>query len=298
MKRLSGKDERGFALLLVLWGLMILSLLTATFLRETRAGTTLARNVLENAKAEALAEAAVTRAILGLLDPDPRRGWRADGRRYQFALGEGRIEIRIQDEAGKIDLNHASAATLRALLQVAGQNSEAARSMADSILDYADPDSDRRPAGAEDPDYAAAGRMDGSKDAPFENNEELLNVLGLSNDAYDAISGGVTVFSEESEADPRTAPEVVLRAMPGLSKREIDQIMAMRSIDAPSVPRTPVEVVTINAQAATQNGGRYALEAIARVDEDAAQPFEILSWRHFWLSKASGSNPAPAAEAR
>ena len=295
MKRLSGKDERGFALLLVLWGLMILSLLAATFLRETRAGTTLARNVVENAKAEALVEAAVTRAILGLLDPDPRRGWRADGRQYQFALGEGRIEVRIQDEAGKIDLNHASAATLRALLEVAGRNSEAARSMADSILDYADSDSDRRPAGAEDPDYAAAGRMDGSKDAPFETKEELLNVLGLSRDDYDAISGSVTVFSDKSEADPRTAPELVLRAMPGLSKAEIDQIMAMRSA---SVPRNPVEVVTINAQAATQHGGRYALEAIARVHEDAAQPFEILSWRQFWPSRSGGSSPAPAAEAR
>jgi len=61
--------RRGLALVTVLWVLMLLALIAASFTRTTPAGINLARNPIESAKAEALADAGVyrgTQARLGL----------------------------------------------------------------------------------------------------------------------------------------------------------------------------------------------------------------------------------------
>ena len=282
--RLPGRG-RAFALLLALWGLILIGLVAASFQRETRVGTALARNAVENAKAEALADAGVQRAILALLDPDPRTTWLCDGRSYRFDFGEGTVTLWIQDEGGKIDLNHAPPPVLMALFQGIGVDSVGARKLADTILDYADRDSDRRPVGAEDPDYAAAGLKDGAKDAPFDRKEELLRVLGMTKTAYGAISSDVTVYSGKSDINLSTAPELVLRTIPGLTVRQRDQIMMARSSGAPS-QRARIETVTVLADATTAGGGRFIREAVARLSGEPGKPFQILSWRHTWQDES------------
>ena len=61
--------ERGIALVIVLWGLVLLAVVAASFATGSRTETILARNLVENAKARALADAGVQRAILELLMP-------------------------------------------------------------------------------------------------------------------------------------------------------------------------------------------------------------------------------------
>lgn len=275
------RREQGFALLLVLWGLILLGLIAASFLREARVSIALARNATENANAEALADAGVQRAMLGLLDPDPATAWRADGRVYRFALGEGSITVRIQDEAGKIDLVHAPAAMLASLFEAVGADLETAHRLADAILDYADRDSDRRPGGAEDSDYVAAGRKDGAKDGPFERKEELMKVLGMTPALYKAVAPYVTVYSGRSDVNLSTAPDIVLRTIPNLTAHELDQIKSARSAEAaPDVSR--VDAASIHAEAVTSGGGRFVREAVVRRSDSHDDPFELLEWRHAW----------------
>jgi general secretion pathway protein K len=57
------------ALVTVLWVLVLLSLMAASFTATTRTEINLTRNLIENAKAEALADAGVHRAIYELLSP-------------------------------------------------------------------------------------------------------------------------------------------------------------------------------------------------------------------------------------
>ncbi len=56
----------------MLWVLILLSLIAASFTRTTRTEINLTRNLIDNAKAEALADAVVYRAVYGLLAPGPR----------------------------------------------------------------------------------------------------------------------------------------------------------------------------------------------------------------------------------
>ena len=63
----SPRPARGLALVTVLWVLMLLALIAASFTATTRTEINLTRNEVENAQAEALAEAGLARALLGLL---------------------------------------------------------------------------------------------------------------------------------------------------------------------------------------------------------------------------------------
>ncbi len=65
--RTSGR--RGLALVVVLWVLVLLSLVAASFMATTRTEINLTRNLIDNAEAEALADAGVYRAIQELLAP-------------------------------------------------------------------------------------------------------------------------------------------------------------------------------------------------------------------------------------
>jgi general secretion pathway protein K len=284
------RKQRGIALVMVLWVLMLLGLVAAGFLRETRLSTGIARNALENAKAEALAEAGIQRAMLGLADSDVT-AWRVDGTPYQFALGDGTVVVRIQDEGGKVDLNLAPPPLLQGLLQITGVEANAARNLLDAIVDFRDPDSNRLPGGAEDPEYAATGRDGGAKDAPFDAKEELLQVLGIDRALYDAIAPYVTVHSQRGRIDLTTAPVLLLQAVPNLTPQERERIMADRT-SGEVLPTTRVNVVTVHVEATTAGGGRFIREAVMERGRGGRQPFSILDWRQEWAR-----TPAPAATA-
>ncbi len=63
---LTADRQRGLALIAVLWGLVLLSVIAMSVVTTTRTEALLARNVAENAEAKALADAGVERAILDL----------------------------------------------------------------------------------------------------------------------------------------------------------------------------------------------------------------------------------------
>ena len=70
MRDASDGRQRGIALIAVLWGLVLLAIIAASVTATSRTETRLAHNLVENAKAQALADAGIHRAVLGLLQPE------------------------------------------------------------------------------------------------------------------------------------------------------------------------------------------------------------------------------------
>ena len=103
-----GSRPRGLALVSVLWVLALLALMATSLSWTTRTQINLTHNLVENATAEALADAGVHRAILGMLLPAEAAFWRGDGTVYAWRFGSGEVRISVQDEGGKIDLNRAT----------------------------------------------------------------------------------------------------------------------------------------------------------------------------------------------
>ncbi len=278
------RSQRGIALVAVLWGLTILSIIAAAFLADTRGQSAVTRNLLENAKAQALADAGVYRAVAGILSIDPAIAWRSDGTRYQMALGEGQVVITIADEGGKVDLNRAQDRLLAGLFVVFGMAEDEADRLIDAIRDFADRDDNRRPSGAEDSDYAAAGLDWGSKDAPFEAVEELQQVLGMPRQLYDRLAPYLTVHSGRAQINPVVAPREVLMAMPGLGEEQVEALLARRAADGDARVRSVGTAFTIRADATTDGGGRFIREAVVQRTADRRNPYLIREWRQYWAS--------------
>lgn len=294
---------RGLALVTVLWVLTLLALIAASFTHAARTEISLTRNLVDNAKAEALADAGVYRAILALLDSDPERAWRVDDTVYVWLYDGGEVRMAVQDEGGKLDLNRGNDRLMASLFRSVGLSEEETAAMVDRIADFRDPDDLHHAAGAEDPDYAAAGLPWGAKDAPFESVEELRQVLGMTAEIYERVAPALTLYAgHRPPYEPNAPPEVtafygigsVLRdrqeaegrpqqveptEQPVTEDQAPDPATGPAPLEAaPEVPatRSRVPVFTIHAEARLSGGGVFARRAVVRLAE--AQGVELLDW--------------------
>ena len=315
MKRRSGPTpeiaegrSRGVALIAVLWALTFLSLAAASFTVTVRSESHVARNLEENARARALADAGIAIGILAMMDRNPEARWPADGSPHVFRFAGGEVSVSVRDESGKIDLNRAPDALLKGLLVVLGLAPEEAGPLVDAIIDFRDPDQLTRLNGAEDSDYARAGLPYGAKDRRFEAIEELQRVLGMTPLLYARMAPFVTVHSGQAGIDPRVAQREVWLALPGADAASVeDQFGApegsgdgsgdAESQGTPAIPgaataqpglagvgrrfisRTRHREFSIRGEARTASGAVFAREAEARIMRIRGRPYWIRAWR-------------------
>lgn len=279
------KTYRGIALVAVLWGIALLTIvagaLSATLQREAR----LAGNLLAQAQARHAAEGAVHLAILALLAPGDEP---PDGSVHDRAIGHAAVRVAIQDEAGKIDLNLARERLLHGLLLAVGAGDRERHRAVDAILDWRDADDAPRADGAEDREYLAAGIAYGAKDGHFDSIEELQLVMGMTPELYRKLRPALTVYARRPDVDPRLAPPLVrlaLAAAEGIvgedgaalprSARENETDAGRRSV---ARPRNGV--YRIHAQARAPNGVTAHVSAVVTVRHgDQRAAFTILEWR-------------------
>jgi general secretion pathway protein K len=283
----------------VLWVLALLSALLVGFAGDTRTELLVARNQYENARARALGDAGVSLAVIGVLDPSPQSQFPADGTPHRFQFGDGIINLRIQDEGGKVDLNAAPPELLASLMRNLGLADADALALAQSIATWrrdhlAPPPQDGRNL------VPAPGQLSG---AAFEAVEELRLVPGVTRALYDRLSPYVTVYSGLPDVDPLTAPEVVLRSLPGVNAQDIPAFIAQReqAITHPDAPPSlsgvgflahrPVQAATITSEGKTAGGARFSREAVVVVTREPATPYHVVAWRQ------AQHDETPAAEA-
>lgn len=305
MSRAIGSRARGFALVIVLWAGVLLSVIAAGFAFSMRVETRLVGNLVERARAQAIADAGIRRGILALLADPARRTWIADGRVHSLPLGDGTMHIRLISENGKIDLNGAPEALIRGLADALVRDGvlvDASRgsAVAGAILDWRDPDQRVRPGGAEDRNYAAAGRPYGARDGAFLSVAELNQVLGVDAKIYARLAPVVTVYSWAPQVDPMTASRAALLAVPGLDTGSVDAFIAAReafyaaAAEGGEVPgRLPLEqlsagarylsrgdsrVYTVEATGELPGGTRAGRRAVIQLTGDARAPFTIMAW--------------------
>ncbi|MFQ5467752.1 MAG: general secretion pathway protein GspK [Kiloniellaceae bacterium] len=321
--RAPGARRRGLALVSVLWVLTLLSLIAASFMLSTRTEINLARNQGENARAEALADAGVYTALVGVMNDDPDLAWRVDGTVYGWRFGAGELRVSVDDEGGKVDINVASEVLLRDLFVAAGLEEGEARSLADAVVDFRDPNDLTRANGAEDPAYRRAGLPYGAKDAPFETLEELRQVLGMTPAIFERVRPGLTVHGRQRQPHAATAPPLVRAALAGevLNDTPPDAAPAddgippiaddadaadaagvtevptpLGPVDSEAPQRSRARAVFIHAEARTDSGAVFARDAVVRVETGEDLPFEVREWmqgrRRLFADAAPSAAPA------
>ena len=296
--------ERGVALVIVLWAVMLLTVIAGNFVFAMRTETLVARNAVSGAQAEATANGAVHRALYETFKPAANAGtWKADGRERQWEQNGAKIRVVMMDESGKIDINTSSDELLGGLLLSVGVDAEKSARLLDAILDWRDTDALTRPNGAESGAYQAAGLPYEPANAPFDAVEQLQQVLGMSHDIYLRIAPLLTTHSRQPGINTLVAPRGVLMAIPGADPAQVDAYIEQRQQSLASGQTPPPfpagaafmsgavnSVINVHAEARMPDGAVFAREAVARRSGEAKRPVAFLSWKE--------GRPAPVAEAR
>jgi general secretion pathway protein K len=313
-KTLSPREE-GAVLLLVLLILTLISVLVLSWAQEWRTELKLASNFGEAHKCQRLAEAGVYYALGKLMTaktaeisrlqgtaPQTQEAsgdlWQGDQRPHVLELQDGKVEVRIGDEGGKINLNAASEALLRNFFAVLGFPEPQIRTMVDSLLDWRTNESSPRPYGAKSAYYLRLDPPYVAKNRNFETVEELAWVRGFeASPLIPRLSQWLSVATSQAGINLNTAPLEVLLAM-GFARDAAQNIMATRQ----TIPFRNVQDIaqgnpnlllgqgaqisfmsssffTITSTGMVKkNSGRYTIKAVVRVETNQRVPWMILSW--------------------
>lgn len=253
--RAGPRDERGFALLVVLLVLALVAIVGAEFSYSMRLeasavraykngiiGTHLAETALEQAVREIVADALyVVEEEDGLLTFHT-----ADRRalpRLQRAKAEitgGQYSYRITDEEARINVNTSPPDRIDRLLLQLGVDKEDRDTIVDSLQDWRDPNEEHRVNGAESDDYYLRQPTPyRARNANLESIAELLQIKGVTPAIYDGAKdrpGLASLVSVRSSGtvNMNTAGPAVLAAL-GLSTAEIIEIQQSRRNNGPFV---------------------------------------------------------------
>jgi len=179
----------------VLLVLAFLSLLILSWAREWRLELKLAENFRESRQCRRLAEAGVYYALGKIVmakaqersvfsataaaSPPPGEVWWGDQRPHLVEMPGGWAEVRVADEAGKVNLNSANEQTLASLFTVLGFSGTRLRTMVDSLLDWRSQEAQARPLGAKSDYYLRLNPPYVARNGKFEVVEELAWVRGF-----------------------------------------------------------------------------------------------------------------------
>jgi general secretion pathway protein K len=240
-------SDRGFALVVVLPVLALLLLTVGEFAATMRVEAVAAANFQAWRREAWLAEAGYQRAVAEILPDAVAHELDAGGllafrrtaleparvpERLDVALGDARFSYRITDETARLNVNRLSAATLDRLLAQLDVEKATRDTIVDSILDWRDANEEHRLNGAESDFYLAQALPHRSKNADFDDVEELRQVRGVTPQLLDGrpeapgLAEYLTVVGTGA-VNVNTASRVVLRAL-GLADAEVELLVGRR----------------------------------------------------------------------
>jgi general secretion pathway protein K len=254
--------EGGFALLLVLWTLVPVSLMFIGLVSASRSEAQLTANLRGAAELEAVADGAIYTA---LFDRMQRGGSTRDEPGVTAQAPGVQVVVEVQSQSGLVNPNVASPALLRALMVRLGADPQRAFTMARAIADWRTPGQGSGPGAAKAPQYRAAGLDYGPPGAPFETLGELHDVLGMTPDVLAALAPHLTLYSDR-DPDLATSDPVVWTALR-------DTGVTGRPAQASG------QVIRITATAQRPQGTRAARRAIVRLGFSPNQRgWRVLAW--------------------
>ena len=272
---------RGAALLLVLWLVALLTALVGAYALTARIEALQGRVGSRGAMAQEIARAGMEYALVRVADRNPETHWQPNGRAYAWRFDGHDVQVRIIDETGKVDLNQADVPLLSRLMQVLGEPPDASDALAAAIVDWRDADDLGQPVGgAEDGDYAAAGRPYGAKDAPFETIAELEQVLGMTPDLYARLEPFLTLYSGRGQPDATYAQGPVLVAMGMDATAWLAQREAAGAAGALQLVGTGSGTYSIESRARLADGREASLLTVVRAGASPVpgSAYTLLRW--------------------
>ena len=256
---------RGFALVIVLWTLVLLSFVMTHMVTAGRTEARIAANFVANADAEAQADGAVVEAVFRMIDASDAHWDIGDGP-HALRMRNAKATITIRSEGGKVNPNTASQQMLAALMAACGAQPSQAAAVSTAMLDWRQSDDNDKSGPARKAAQYRAAHLDyAPPGSPFESLDEIQRVIGMTPDLFRRLKPNLSIY-QTNDPDIATAEPAVAKALRSLAL-------------PPQPPNADVtQIVSIVAQVTTERGGHYLRHAVVRVDPPASQTYGILAW--------------------
>jgi hypothetical protein len=193
------------------------------------------------------------------------------------------VDVAIQDEAGKVDINQAAAKTLASLLRAIGVEARNSDALAEAIIAF------RQRA-----ESTITGFSPGAPPTPvFLTPEELKLVPGMSPELYARLAPFVTTYGGDWRVNPSHAPLPVLQALFGQDRQALASFLKLRQdkrgdefalrMGAPAAFAAgagwqQLRVATIISSATTAAGATYVRRAVVDLAPASRRQFQIVAW--------------------
>ena len=233
----SPRQRRGFAMLTVLWVIILATIVALAGALVGRNGVNATRNRIQMERAF-WAAAGCARRLQATIDEtlrsapnidDASHRWRTLDRQIlhsSVVAGPG-CEYSLEAAGTRVDINTSSDEMIARLLVVLGHGDHASE-MVDALGDWRDTDAIRRPLGVERNWYLSVGRMP-PRDDSLADVRELSRIRG-----FEDIAGLDSVLTtEHGRISFATAPVSVLMAVPGFTRETAERVVELRDAGTP-----------------------------------------------------------------
>lgn len=228
--------------------------------RRARLTLSLAADAAVRAVALALSSATADRASPPFAIDGSPQGCRLWGDRH--------LDLAVQDEGGRLDLNKATPDLLLRVLSRAGLSGSDAKRLAEAIV------ARREPATAEAGRSRSAGRAAKTAVAPkvgFASADELDDLPGLQRPGlYDRLRPLFTVANGSTGIDPIVAAPAIRAAIPPKELASLD----LESLTTPSNHSD----FTITATVGIMGGPRFRRQTVLHLDPQSGPPGRYTTW--------------------
>jgi general secretion pathway protein K len=260
--------QRGFALLIVLWTLGLLSLLIVGLATRARSATSVAGNVRGRAIVEAAADGAVQQAIFQLRGG----GWPLGGPSHRIVIGRATVDVAVVPQRDRVNPNLSPPLLLTGLLDRVGVDPTHALVLARALIDWRTITPVSLGGGLKLEHYQRAQLPYGPPGRPFTSVSEIGLVPGMSADLLARLEPYVSVYQRGDEnemannpvgSDTPTGDAVTTRSA---------SLIALTSQEA---------IVRIRATAVLADGTQFMRDTIVRLVAQAKpgeRSWQVLTW--------------------
>jgi general secretion pathway protein K len=204
-------SEAGYALIAAVVSIVLFALMALAAINATRGPTVMVAAEADRARLQAAADAGVSLAIQGLMARATPARWPIDGSTKRVNFANTTLDIRIEDERGKIALNLINREQADRMFREFGLQGSELETATDSFLDWRDGDDNVRPFGAEAEDENYVERKLRPRDGDLRTLGELAHIKGIGPDLARRIAPFSTVNFGTGAFDARYATPLAAR---------------------------------------------------------------------------------------
>lgn len=243
-------NNKGIALVFVLWVLILLTVIAGGFSYAMRSELRSTGLIRSEAESYYMAYAGIQTGLF-MLENDrvgqPKKTvntgiirWGVNTEIPEQSVGRGHFSIKIGNESGKVNMNYANKDLLTVLFTAMDVPEKQIKELVDAVFDWRDRDTLRRLNGAENAYYQSLSKPYKARDNLFQIPDELLYIKGMTKLLYMRLKPLITAVIEDTGKDTKkkgrtrskinlnAASREVLSIFPDLTEDIIDLIVSYR----------------------------------------------------------------------